>query len=133
ELFGKGISIKTITGKSLNGVKLIWTVDAKKAKEFLESYYPKYDILLAQINWNGEGALFFLPVSSQLSAFKKIGREEYIKLPKEGTNPRGVEISHKALSLIVGEKGSRKIAIEWTKREIEFNAFDRWVDYWRED
>lgn len=132
-LFGKGISIKTITGKSLNGVKLIWTVDAKKAKEFLESYYPKYDILLAQINWNGEGALFFLPVSSQLSAFKKIGREEYIKLPKEGTNPRGVEISHKALSLIVGEKGSRKIAIEWTKREIEFNAFDRWVDYWRED
>jgi len=27
-------TIKTITGKEFGGVKLIWTVDAKKAKEF---------------------------------------------------------------------------------------------------
>jgi len=36
KLFGKPISIKTITGKSLSGVKLIWTVDAQKAREFRE-------------------------------------------------------------------------------------------------
>lgn len=34
ELFGEPISIKTITGKGFNGVKLVWTVDAQKAKEF---------------------------------------------------------------------------------------------------
>ncbi len=31
-LFGQNISIKTITGKGFSGVKLIWTVDAQKAK-----------------------------------------------------------------------------------------------------
>lgn len=39
-LFGESISIKTITGKGFSGVKLIWTVDAQKAREFRETYYP---------------------------------------------------------------------------------------------
>jgi hypothetical protein len=39
KLFGNPISIKTITGKGLSGVKLIWTVDAQKAKEFQDNYY----------------------------------------------------------------------------------------------
>lgn len=50
KLFGEPISIKTITGKSFGGVKLIWTVDAQKAKEFSENYVPHCDILLVQIN-----------------------------------------------------------------------------------
>ena len=36
-LFGKPVSIKTITG-NLGGVKLIWTVDAKKALDFSKNY-----------------------------------------------------------------------------------------------
>jgi hypothetical protein len=32
KLFGEPVFVKTITGKSLGGVKLIWTVDAQKAK-----------------------------------------------------------------------------------------------------
>lgn len=55
KLIGEPVSIKTITGKSFGGVKLIWTVDAQKAKEFRESYYPHCDILLVQINWNNTG------------------------------------------------------------------------------
>ena len=51
KLFGKPISIKTITGRGFRGVKLIWTVDAQKAKEFRENYYPKCDTILIQINW----------------------------------------------------------------------------------
>jgi len=31
-LFGNPVSIKTITGKDFGGVKLIWTVDAQKAR-----------------------------------------------------------------------------------------------------
>ncbi|MBI2251284.1 MAG: ThaI family type II restriction endonuclease [Armatimonadetes bacterium] len=38
KLFGESVSIKTITGKSFGGVKLIWTVDAQKAREFSENY-----------------------------------------------------------------------------------------------
>ena len=37
KLFGVPISIKTITGK-FSGVKLLWTVDAQKAREFRENY-----------------------------------------------------------------------------------------------
>lgn len=36
-LFGSPVSIKTITGKSFGGVKLIWTVDPQKAKNFAKA------------------------------------------------------------------------------------------------
>jgi len=49
-LFGEPISIKTITSRGFGGVKLIWTVDPQKAKEFREGYRPCCDILLVQIN-----------------------------------------------------------------------------------
>lgn len=69
QLFGQPISVKTITGKSFGGVKLIWTVDAQKAKEFCENYYPHCDILLVQINWNDMGGFYHIPVRSTEKAF----------------------------------------------------------------
>ncbi|MGC9001146.1 ThaI family type II restriction endonuclease [Caldisericum sp.] len=93
KLFGEPLSIKTITGKSFGGVKLIWTVDAQKAKEFRENYYPHCDILLVQINWNDAGGFYYIPLEAQKRLFGKIGRQNYIKIPKAGTNPRGVEKS----------------------------------------
>ncbi len=107
KLFEKPVSIKTITGKSFGGVKLIWTVDTQKAKEFLESYYPHCDILLVQINWNDTGGFYYIPLSVQKHIFDKIGRENYIKLPKPGTNPRGVEITKEALISLAGDKESK--------------------------
>ena len=133
KLFGKSASIKTITGKSFGGVKLIWTVDAQKAEEFRESYYPHYDILLVQINWNDTGGFYYIPLEVQKRVFDKTGREDYIKLPKSGTNPRGVEITRESLVSLVNDKESRKIAINWQKIRVEFNSFKRWVDLWRED
>ena len=65
--------------------------------------------------------------------FHKIGRENYIKLPKPGTNPRGVEITKEALSLLVKDLETKKILINWQKRKIEFNPYKRWIDLWRED
>lgn len=65
--------------------------------------------------------------------FDKIGRERYIKLPKPGTNPRGVEISKEALSSLVEDTRSKKIEINWRRMDIEFNSYKRWVDLWRED
>ena len=52
KLCGHPISIKTITGKGFSGVKVIWTVDAQKAKEFCENYYLVTDRMFAQLNWN---------------------------------------------------------------------------------
>ncbi len=50
-LEGNPISIKTITGNNLNGVKAVWTVDPESARKFMDHYKPKCDILLAQICW----------------------------------------------------------------------------------
>jgi hypothetical protein len=133
KLFGEPVSIKTITGKSFSGVKLIWTVDAQKAKEFCESYYPLCDILLVQINWDDVGGFYYIPLEAQKRLFGKIGRENYVKLPKPGTNPRGVEITKEALINLVRDNSSRSIAINWQKTKIEFNPYRRWVDLWKED
>jgi len=133
KLFGKPISIKTITGRSLAGVKLIWTVDAEKAKEFMDNYNPKCDILLVHINWGGIGGFYYIPLSVQLEVFNSLGRDKYIKLPKPGTNPRGVEISKKALSLLVNHQLTQKIEIRWKRKKIKYDPYKRWIEYWKED
>jgi len=127
------ISVKTITGKSLSGVKLIWTVDAEKAREFLENYYPRYDMLFVQIVWNDIGGFYYIPIEAQKRLFEKIGRERYIKLPKPGTNPRGVEISKEALSKLVGDKETKVIEVSWQKSDVEYKPYQRWIDYWSEE
>jgi len=133
KLFGEPVSVKTITGKSLGGVKLIWTVDAQKAIEFRENYYPSCDILLVQINWGDTGGFFYIPVDLQEKLFDKMGRENYIKLPKAGTNPRGAEITKESLSNLVADKQCQRIIIEWQKTKIDFNPYKKWVDFWEED
>ncbi len=132
-LYAEPVSIKTITGKRFGGVKLIWTVDAQKAKEFRETYYPHCDILLIQIDWGGIGGFYYIPLRVQKNLFNKVEREGYIKLPKPGTNPRGVEITKEALSSLVEDKSSKVIKIPWQRKEIDYHPYKRWVDYWRED
>ena len=132
KLLGESVSIKTITGKGFSGVKLIWTVDPQKAREFQETYYPHYDILLIQINWGDTGGFYYIPLEVQKRLFSKIGREEYIKLPKPGTNPRGVEITKEALSQLVKDRETQIIEISWQRSKIDYNPYKKWVDYWKE-
>jgi len=132
-VFGRPVSIKTITGKGFGGVKLIWTVDAQKAREFLQNYHPHCDILLIQINWDNTGGFYYIPWEAQKRVFDRVGREKYIKLPKPGTNPRGVEISKEALSGLVEDEMSKLIEIDWQRTEVNYNPYKRWVDYWRDD
>jgi len=133
KLFGEPISIKTITGKGFSGVKLIWTVDAQKAREFRENYYPHCDIILVQINWGSIGGFYYIPLEAQKKLFDRIGRNGYIKLPKPSTNPRGVEITKDALSTLVKDGLSMVIKITWQKTKIDYNPYKRWVDYWKGD
>ncbi len=91
KLFGNPISIKTKSGSG-SGVKLIWTVDAQNALEFQNKYIPSCDMIYVQIIWGNSGGVFYFPLDVQLEVFNTIGRENYIKLPSPGTNPRGVEM-----------------------------------------
>ncbi len=132
-LSGKPVSIKTKKGKGFAGVKLIWTVDTQKAREFRETYHPHCDILFIQINWDDTGGFYYIPEEAQKRLFDRVGREGYIKLPKPGTNPRGVEITKEALSGLVEDDMSEVINIFWQKAEVDYDPYKRWVDYWRED
>ncbi len=133
KLFGQPISIKTISGREPSGIKLIWTVDPEKARDFLNTWYPKYDLIFVHINWSGNGGLYYVPSGIQEEVFNRVGREKYIKLPKQGTNPRGVEISKDALRTIIDSYGTKVIKINWVKEPIEYNPFKKWVDLWGEE
>jgi hypothetical protein len=132
ELSGTPISIKTFTGKYFGGIKLIWTVDAKKAMEFRKNYFPNCGMILVRINWNGIGDFIFIPLEIQKKIFDEMGRRKYIKLPKVGTNPRGVEITKKVMNALVADNATRKIEINWKKTRIDYKPYGRWVDLWRE-
>lgn len=132
-LFGEPISIKTITAQKLGGVKLIWTVDTEQAYSFRQSYFPRCDILLVQVNWGNWGWFYLFPKSAQVEIFTQIGREAYIKLPKVGTNPRGVEISSEALNLLGRHPDCLKIPVHWLRKKIAYNPYERWLELWRKD
>ncbi len=128
-LYEKPVSIKTISG-NLGGVKLIWTVDAKKALEFSENYYPTKDMVLVQINWFGLGYFYYFPVSAQVRVFDKLRRKNYMKLPKKGTNPRGVEITKKALERLTKDIETQKIEISWERGKPNQSVYSRWIELW---
>lgn len=90
-------------------------------------------MLFVQINWGKEGGFFYIPIKVQRRLFDKIGKKEYIKLPKAGTNPRGVEITKEALTSLIGDNETKVIKINWQRSEIIFNPYKRWVDLWKED
>ena len=132
-VFDTPISIKTIIGKNFSGIKLIWTVDAQKALEFSRSYTPSCDMVLVQINWNALSGFYYIPIEVQKEIINDLGREHYIKLPKAGTNPRGVEMSSNAMKSLVKHNQTRKITIDWKKEKIEFNPFKKWIEHWETD
>ena len=133
-VFDEPISIKTVTNKKVVGVKLIWTVDSQKALEFINSYTPECDVLLVHINWNNIGGMYLISKESQVEILNQEGKEFYFKLPKKGTNPRGVEITNQAINKLVEHPSTKKIEINWNRDDsVEYNSYDRWVEHWKND
>ncbi|MCL2520020.1 MAG: ThaI family type II restriction endonuclease [Spirochaetaceae bacterium] len=130
-LFGNPISIKTISGKKTTGVKAIWTVDAQKAIEFCRNYSPSCDMILVHINWGGEGGFYYVYKGIQLELLKAIGYQNYLKLPKVGTNPRGVEIAGEVMDKLITHKQTEKIMLNWQKADINFKPLERWLELWQ--
>ena len=131
-LFDEPVSIKTITGKMIGGVKLIWTVDASKAKEFALNYKPSCDMIFVHINWGERGGLYLISKEIQKEVLERLGRDNYIKLPKEGTNPRGVEITNVAMRELASHRKTKCIDIDWRRSEIEPDIYAKWLEAWQE-
>jgi hypothetical protein len=132
-VFDEPISIKTVTNKKIVGVKLIWTVDAQKSLDFINHYSPECDMLFVHINWQGKGGLYLISKEIQQEILAQFGKEFYFKLPKAGTNPRGVEITNQAINKLVEHPNTKKIEIEWTRADsVQYSSYDRWVEKWKE-
>lgn len=132
-VFGRPLSIKTMTGVTFKSVKLIWTVDAGQAIEFSQRYVPSCDMLLVQVNWDNPGGVFLFSQEAQTEILEKMGRAEYIKLPKAGTNPRGVELSRKALNVLSKHPQTLKFPVQWHRTRVDYNPYRRWLDHWQEE
>lgn len=133
KVFGEPLSIKTFTGSTFKDVKIIWTVDHEQVIDFSKKYLPSCDMLLAQVNWGGVGGLFYFTKAAQIELLNRIGRERYIKIPKTGTNPRGVSISSRALGFLARNPSTHHLPIRWVKTEINYNIYKRWINFWQED
>jgi len=127
------LSIKTISGARIGGVKAIWTVDAQRARDFVSSYRPRYDMLLVQVNWGGQGVFAYVPLKVQEEIFSAFGRDKYFSLPKQDTNPRGVEFSKDAMIRLSQHSDVKRIMINWIRPAETFNQYQRWLDYWAEN
>lgn len=79
------------------------------------------------------GGFYCIPVEVQRKVFAQIGRERYIRLPKPGTNPRGVEISAEAFEQLLQDEQTSSISLEWRRVKVDFNPYKRWVDLWKEE
>ena len=134
KLFGGPISIKTISNANLSGIKAAWTVDRKSCIEFIESYEPSTDIILVQILWNKVGKIFMIPLESQREVINEIGVEQYLDLPREGTNPRGLTFSKECMRRITEHNETKSIDIPWNRpEELDFDLYAEWVEYWQQN
>lgn len=130
------LSIKTITTETggWRPIKLIWTVDAQKAIDFKNSYKPSCDMMVAKIHWNHKGSLFLFTQEAQCEIIDKIEKDKYIKLPKQKTNSRGVELSIKALKLLESHQDTRRIDIDFKRKEIDYREiYTKWLDAWHDE
>lgn len=131
-VFNEPVSIKTLTNKKVIGFKLIWTVDSQKALEFINAYNPECDMLLIHINWSMQGGAYLIKKESQIEILNRYGKEFYFKLPKEGTNTRGVEITKEAINELIEHSKTQVIKINWVRGKNEnFTPYDRWIDLWK--
>ena len=134
KLFGKPISIKTISNQTLSGIKAVWTVDRESCVKFVESYKSSSDMILVQILWNNVGKIFLIPLEVQNEVINEIGIERYLDLPKEGTNPRGVTFSREGMSQITEHTKTKSIDITWKRPDtLDFDPYAEWFEYWTEN
>ena len=111
------VKIKTITGKG--AVKITWTTDKDKLDDFIADYAPTCGILFLRINWemdekNRPSGLFWIPIEVQNKIYKELVKK-YFQLPKRGTNSRGVPFSKVALDLLLKDKNTKHIDINWRR------------------
>ena len=125
------LSIKTVTGKTLSNVRIKWTVDQEKVREFIDTFKPTCDLLIVRILWEGQGRISYLPLETQQQAYAKLGIEYLDYRP--GTNTRGVNLSRAAVESMEKDPKATIVPVQWYRSVQPQSKYDRWVSYWQDD
>ena len=125
------LSIKTVTGKALNNVRIKWTVDPEKVREFIDTFKPTCDLLIVRILWEAQGRISYLPLETQQQAYAKLGTGYFDYRP--GTNTRGVNLSRAALESMEKDPKATIVPVQWYRSVEPQPKYDRWVSYWRDE
>jgi hypothetical protein len=124
---GDDISIKTFTGSGYSGVKIFWTSDTESAKRVMDTYTPKFDLIVANINWgSNKGGLYYVDKQTQRQVMYSVGRNKFLKI-SSGSNNRGITYGTDVLKKLLNHENTLKIEIDWVKTNEKFNIFERWV------
>jgi hypothetical protein len=124
---GDDISIKTFTGSGYSGVKIFWTSDTESAKRVMDTYTPKFDLIVANINWgSNKGGLYYVDKQTQRQVMDSVGRNKFLKI-SSGSNNRGITYGTDVLKKLLNHENTLKIEIDWVKTNEKFNIFERWV------
>ena len=123
------LSIKTVTGDGAIRVK--WTVDQEKVKEFMDSFAPECDLLITRIRWGKKGNISYIPLEAQRQVFAQLGGNYLDYRP--GTNTRGVDLSRNALAALENSPASLIVPLQWYKSIEPQSLYDRWVSYWQDE
>ena len=126
------LSIKTVTGKALNNVRIKWTVDQERVREFIAAFAPGCDLLIVRILWGEEGRISYIPLEAQQRVFAALGTRHYLDY-RPGTNTRGINLSRAALDSMEKNSQSTIVPVEWYRSVQPQSKYDRWVSYWLED
>lgn len=122
------LSIKTVSLSS--GIRLKWTSNAVKAKEFIDKYKPISNLLVIRILWEETGTIRFIPLNVQQRIFSQIGLARYLDY-RGKTNTRGVNLSPEAEQLFNQDSQITSLPIFWVRPKTAINPVKKWIDYWR--
>ena len=127
------VSIKTKMGTGYSGIKLVWTSDRIKIEKFYSTYIPRSEFLYVNINWWSTGKFCLIPLRVQQEIFDELKPSGYMKLPRVGTNSRGVEIAHQAMNKLVSHSETLSLDIRWNKETTipeEWTPYRQWLELW---
>lgn len=122
------LSIKTVSLSA--GIRLKWTSNAVKAKEFIDSYKPTSHLLVIRIIWGETGVMRFIPLDIQQNIFRQIGVVRYLDY-RGTTNTRGVNLSSEVEQILNQHSQSVSLPILWKKSKTIINPVSKWIDYWQ--
>lgn len=127
-IFGKDVSIKTLTGKNgkYSPLKLSWVDDQDKAKEFIDNFKPTCDLLVACIDWGNIANIYYIDCKTQADVLDNLPADKRLVLAKGYT--KGTRLHKDSWEKIISHPNTLKLPFLFPVEEKNNNRIDQFWD-----